>query len=276
MLALERVSYRYAGYPSPSITNIDLSLRDGEVVGLVGASESGKSTVCLVASGLAPRTIRGTLEGRLLINGEDARSWPMHQLAGSVGIGFQEPRSQLSGVCGTVYEEVAFGSMNLGRARDEIGRRTDEALATLRIGDLASRDPSTLSGGQMQLVALAGLLATGPSHLLLDEPTAQLDPAGTALVSTALAQLAASGVSILLAEQKTDLVASICTRVLALQGGGIALQGPAEDVLSDPRLPGLGIPEPSPIRLRRLVAEAGLDPAVLVDRTRGSSDGTSP
>jgi len=258
MLTLVDVSYRYAGGESPSLRDVTLKLANGEVVGLTGASESGKSTLCLVASGLAPRTIRGTLEGQLSIDGQDMTSAPMHVLAASIGIGFQDPVAQLSGVCGTVFEEIAFTPMNLAVPRDEVIARTWAALAALRIEALAPRAPNTLSGGQMQLVAIAGLLAMQPRHLVLDEPTAQLDPAGTALVGAALARLAEGGTSILIAEQKTDLLSRICSRVLVLDAGRVVLDGPAAEVLADPRLDELGVPVPSAIRLRRAIDAAGL------------------
>lgn len=258
MLALSGVSYRYAGASSATLHGIDLELADGEVVGLAGASESGKTTVCLVASGLAPRTIRGTLRGTLLVDAVDVRDAPMHVLATSIGIGFQDPASQLSGVCGSVFEEVAFTPMNLGLSRAAVLERTYTALAALGIEALAPRDPNTLSGGQMQLVAIAGLLAMRPRHLVLDEPTAQLDPAGTTLVGDALARLAADGASILIAEQKTDLLSRICSRVLVLDAGRVVLDGPVAEVLNDPRLDDLGVPMPSAVRLRRALDAAGL------------------
>ena len=181
-LRLEGVGYRYAGAARPALMEIDLELRDGSVVGLAGPSESGKTTLCLVASGLAPRTVGGQIRGTVTLDGEDVDAWPMHRLSERIGIGFQNPSTQLSQVAATVFEEVAFGPMNLGVERDDVIARTWEALEALRIADLADRDPTRLSGGQQQLVAMAGLLALRPEHLVLDEPTAQLDPAGTRLV----------------------------------------------------------------------------------------------
>jgi len=258
VIRLDAVGYRYAGASRPSLSDIDLELPDGQVVGLAGASESGKSTLCLVVAGLAPRAIRGTLTGRMLIDGMDVTTRPMHELASLVGIGFQNPATQLSGVADTVYEEIAFGPANLGVARGDLMARVEDALERLGIGDLAARDPAHLSGGQMQLVGIAGLLAMRPRHLVLDEPTAQLDPAGTTLVADALAALAADGATILVAEQKTDLLARICARVIVLGAGRITLDGPAADVLGDTRLDGLGVPLPSEVRLRRAFAAAGL------------------
>jgi energy-coupling factor transporter ATP-binding protein EcfA2 len=263
MLALESVTYRYAGAPRPSLREVSLDLRDGEVLGVAGASEAGKTTLCLVASGLAPRTVGGMLGGRVLLGGEDTAPLAMHELAGRVGIAFASPATQLSGVAATVYEEVAFGPMNLGVPRAELIARTEDALAALRIEALAARDPAQLSGGQQQLVAIAGLLALRPAHLVLDEPTAQLDPAGTAMVAAALAALAGSGSSILIAEQKTDLLAAICSRVAVLDAGRVVLEGPAAKVLSDPLLEALGVAPPAAVRLRRAATTAGLSPAAV-------------
>jgi energy-coupling factor transporter ATP-binding protein EcfA2 len=258
MLALEGVTYRYPGATRPALADVYLALADGEVVGIVGASEAGKTTLCLVASGIAPRTVGGTLRGRLLLDGADAAPLPMHEMAGRVGICFANPATQLSGVATTVYEEVAFGPMNLGLPRGDVIDRTGAALDALGIPDLAGREPARLSGGQQQLVAVAGLLAIRPKHLVLDEPTAQLDPAGTQLVAEALARLAADGASILIAEQKTDLLARICTRVVAIEAGRIALEGAAADVLADERLPGLGVALPGSARIRRLANASSL------------------
>jgi energy-coupling factor transporter ATP-binding protein EcfA2 len=263
MLTLEAVSYRYAGATKASLREVSLTLSDGEVLGVVGRSEAGKSTLCLVASGLAPRALGGTLSGRLLIDGEDAAGRPMHELASEVAIGFQNPGTQLSGVATTVYEEIAFGPMNLGVARDDVLRRTEWSIDALAIRTLSDRDPDRLSGGQQQLVAIAGLLALAPRHLRLDEPTAQLDPAGTRLVSDAIGRLAAGGASIVIVEQKVDLLAGICHRVLALDAGRVALDGPAERILADPALHALGVAEPSPVRLRRLAGEGRIDAAIV-------------
>jgi energy-coupling factor transporter ATP-binding protein EcfA2 len=258
MLVLEAVSYLYAGTRRPSLRDVSLTLPDAEVVGVAGASEAGKTTLCLVASGLAPRTVGGTLRGRMLLDGQDAASLPIHQLAGRVGIAFASPATQLSGVATTVFEEVAFGPMNMGLPRDEILQRTHDALAVLRIESLAARDPARLSGGQQQLVAIAGLLVLRPGLLVLDEPTAQLDPAGSRLVADALARLAADGASILVAEQKTDLLAAICQRVVVLADGAIALEGATAEVLGDPRLEELRVAPPASVRLSRAAASAGL------------------
>ncbi len=262
-MELAGVGYRYAGAERPSLLDVDLLLPDAAVVGLAGASESGKTTLCLVASGLAPRTVGGRIRGTIRLDGEDVDAWPMHRLAERIGIGFQNPGTQLSQVADTVFEEVAFGPMNLGLPRDEVIERTWDALDALRIAELAERDPRRLSGGQQQLVATAGLLAMRPTHLVLDEPTAQLDPAGTRLVADAIARLASGGASILVAEQKTDVLAEVASRVVVLDAGRVVRDGPAAEVLADPALIELGVAPPSAVRLRRAAVAAGIDPSHL-------------
>lgn len=258
MLTLEGVSYRYAGAARASLHDVSLTFGDREVVGVAGRSEAGKTTLCLVASGLAPRTVGGTLAGRVLLDGEDAAPLAIHELSGRIGIAFASPATQLSGVAGSVFEEVAFGPMNLGLPREEILQRIGEALAALRIENLAARDPARLSGGQQQLVSIAGLLALRPSHLVLDEPTAHLDPEGTRLVGEALARLAEGGASIVIAEQKTDLLAAICSRIVVLDNGRMAMDGASDKVLADERLVEFGVRPPAAVRLARAAAEAGI------------------
>jgi energy-coupling factor transporter ATP-binding protein EcfA2 len=258
VLELRGVIYRYAGYARPVLHDVDLALRDGEIVGLVGATDSGKSTICLVASGLAPLSIGGELRGDVVIDGEPTADLAVHDLAQRVVIGFQNPETQRSGVAATVFEEVALGPMNLGLPVAETLARARRALATLRIEHLADRDPARLSGGQGQLVAIAGLLAMGPRHVILDEPTAQLDPEGSHLVAAALRDLAGIGTALLVVEQRTDLLDGLCDRVAVVDGGRIVLDGPTAVVLADPRLEGWGVEPPSRVRLARALAARGL------------------
>jgi energy-coupling factor transport system ATP-binding protein len=260
MLTLSGVGYRYAGYATPVLHDIDLTLADGEIVGIVGANEAGKSTLCLVTCGLAPGSIGGALTGGgVSIDGAPMAGRPLHEFATRVGIGFQNPATQLSGVTGSVFEEVALGPMNLGLTQRETIERTKAALATLGIEQLAEREPRRLSGGQGQLVVIASLLAMRPPHLVLDEPTAQLDPEGTRLVGDALRNLAATGTALMVAEHKTDLLDGLCDRVVVLEAGRSVLAGPAADVFGDPRLEGWGVAAPARVRLGRALEAQGLD-----------------
>jgi energy-coupling factor transporter ATP-binding protein EcfA2 len=265
MLQLTGVTYRYAGYARPVLHEVDLRLDDGEIVGLVGPNEAGKSTLCLVASGLAPASIGGDLQGTLTLDGKPAAGLKTHELAERVVVGFQNPNTQRSGIAATVFEEIALGPMNLGLPVAETVGRTHEAIARLRLEHLVTRDPQRLSGGQAQLVAIASLLAMRPRHIILDEPTAQLDPAGTRLVGEALRSLAETGTSLLIAEHKTDLLDGLCSRVVAIDGGRIVLDGPTATIFEDPRLAELGVEPPARVRLGLMLAERGIDPAVVAD-----------
>ena len=263
MLELRNVAYRYAGYARTVLQDVDLALADGEIVGVVGANEAGKSTLCLVASGLAPGSIRGELTGDVLIDGTSMTGRPLHEFSTRVGIGFQNSATQLSGVTGSVFEEVALGPMNLGLRRRETVERAKSALATLGIQHLAEREPRRLSGGQGQLVVIASLLAMRPGHLVLDEPTAQLDPEGSRLVAEALRELARTGTALLIAEHKTDLLDELCSRILVIDDGRIVLDGPTRDVFEDPGLADRGVDPPARVRLAQALAARGLDPAAV-------------
>ena len=258
ILSLHGVRYRYAGAPSWALEGVHLEVRPGEAVGLVGQNDAGKSTLCLVASGLAPGVIGGTLEGRVTLGERETRELQPFEAAQAAGILFQNPRTQVSGTAPTVFEEVAFGPRNLGVPLDQLVPRVWAALETLRITDIADRDPHRLSGGQAQLVALAAVLALRPPLLVLDEPTAQLDPAGTRLVADALAHLATTGVAFLIAEHKTEVLERICGRLVAIDAGRIVLDAPIPAAFEDPVLPKIGVEPPERIRIAATLEARGL------------------
>jgi energy-coupling factor transport system ATP-binding protein len=219
MLTLRDVSYRYPGYRRLAIDGIDLDVARGEIVGIVGLNEAGKSTLCLVAAALAPGSIGGEVQGEVEIAGLPTRGVAPHKLAGRVGIVFANPASQRSGATGTVFEEVAIGPVNLGLSVAETMARTRHALSSVGIEDLAERHPEHLSGGQAQLVAIASMLAMRPALLVLDEPVAELDPEGRALVGAALASLAANGTALLIAEHDAAFLGGLGARIVTLRDG---------------------------------------------------------
>ncbi len=260
ILRLRDVRYRYAGSPRTVIDDLDLDLGPGEVTGIVGPNDAGKTTLCLVASGLAPTSIGGRLDGSVLLDGRETRDLRPYEAAAACGILFQNPLTQLSGTTATVWEEVAFGPSNLGLEVEEIAARVDWALATVGITALAARDPERLSGGQAQLTALASILALRPQVLVLDEPTSLLDPAGTRLVGEALAKLAVdTGTAMALVEHKTDLLAATARDVALMEAGRIIETAAAGRLLSTPGLEAHGVAAPSPVRLARRIRAAGID-----------------
>lgn len=258
--------YGYAGTRRWALDGVDLVLQPGRVLGVVGPNEAGKSTLCLVAAGLAPAVIGGRLEGTVRLGGTGVRDLRPHDAVQRAGILFQDPWTQLSGTAGTAWEEVAFGPRNLGLGLADIVERVEEALGALRIEALGPRDPARLSEGQAQLVALASVVALRPAALVLDEPTSRLDPAGTRLVGEAIGRLArTASTAILIVEHRTGLLADLADEVAVMSAGRIVLHGPAARVLGDPLLDELGVDPPPKVRLARVAAARGLhlDPDVL-------------
>jgi len=259
-LRLDGATYTYPAAARPALRDVSFQLSPGKVLGVMGANESGKSTLCLVASGMAPAGIGGKLTGTLTIDGRPSAGLRTDELAQRCGLLLQNPIAQLSQSTLTIFEEAALGPSNLGLPAAEVVDRARWALSVVRIEHLASRDPGRLSGGQAQLVALASVLALRPRYLILDEPTSELDPVGTRLVAESLRRVAAeTGCGVLIAEHKADLLAELADSVVVLDRGAIALLGPARDVLEDPRLEELGVAGSSPARLRAAVARGGLE-----------------
>ncbi len=264
LVNLRGVRYRYAGASEWALDGIDLTAGPGEVVGVCGPNDAGKSTLCLVVAGLAPGSIGGSVEGAVVIDGAETRTLTPDAIAQRCGILFQNASTQLTGTTSTVWEEIAFGPRNLGLDVEAIVERVDWAMRLARVEQLASRPPDRLSGGQAQLVALAAVLALRPKILVLDEPTSQLDPAGTNLVGESLAGLAAdAGTTLIIVEHKTDLLDRLCQRVVVIDGGRSVLDGPTTAVLEDPRLAGWGVEAPSRVRLAALASRRGVDPTTL-------------
>ena len=258
-LRLSEATYRYAGARHNALDGVDLELSAGTVLGVVGPNEAGKSTLCLVASGLAPVVVAGHLGGSVTIDGRETVEMRPHELAQRCGILFQNPQAQLSGTASTVFEELAFGPRNLGLPLPTVIERVESSLAALGIAALAERDPIRLSGGQAQLVALAAILALRPDFLILDEPTSQLDPQGTRLVGEALRRLVReSRTAILVVEHKTALLDRLADRVVLVDEGRLVSEGPTAEVLGDPSLPGHGVEPPPRVRVRSALAAAGL------------------
>ncbi|MHC5795733.1 ABC transporter ATP-binding protein [Lacisediminihabitans sp. FW035] len=218
--------WRHAGRADWAVRDLDLRIEPGERVLLLGASGAGKSTLVHALAGVLGGDEEGESEGRLLLGDTDAA-----RARGRVGLVLQDPDSQV--VLARVGDDVAFGCENLGVPRDEIWVRVKQSLRAVGL-DLPLRHPTSgLSGGQKQRLALAGVLAMQPGLLLLDEPTANLDPDGVIEVRDAVARaLDASGSTLVVVEHRVDVWWPLVDRVVVLApGGGVLADGAPDDVL---------------------------------------------
>ena len=211
----------------------------------MGPTGGGKSTLCLALNGIVPQSTGGVIKGDVLVEGLNTKRHPVAQLAQSVGLVFQEPETQLFNM--SVEAEVAFGLENLGLPPQEILERIEWALALVGLRDLRQRSPFQLSGGQKQRVAIASILAMTPKILVLDEPTASLDPAGKVEVFSVVRQLRQQrGMTIIMVEHESERIAEFSDRVVVLNDRGqIELTGtPAQVFAQVERMQAIGLATP--------------------------------
>jgi energy-coupling factor transporter ATP-binding protein EcfA2 len=212
-MTLAGVTFRYPGAARDALAAVSFEVAAGEIVALAGDAGAGTSTLLLVATGFAPRLVGGTLTGA-------------RRMAGRCGIVFSRPWTQLTGLCSTVGDEVAFGPASLGLARERVLASAGRAMQRLGITPLAVRDPAQLSGGELQRVVVASVLALEPDLLALDDPAAELDPAGADALYGLLPALAAGGTAIVVATPDLERVARVATRAVVLADGRIVADGP--------------------------------------------------
>ena len=223
MIRLEDVSFRYRAAKDPALRDVTCHIRPGELVGLLGRSGAGRSTLAATLNGTIPHLVRGDLTGCVRIDGEDIRTKRPRDLADRIGFVFQDFEAQLFST--NVSLEVAFGPENLGVDRAEIARRVERCLGMVRLSHLSHKAPAALSGGQKQRLALASILALEPKILVLDEPTSDLDPAGRRELLDAIRSLRQAGdLTLLMIDPETDEM-GWADRLIILDGGRIAMDG---------------------------------------------------
>ncbi len=223
-LIVEKLSFRYRDRQGLAIDHISFAANPGEILLIAGASGCGKTTLIRCINGLIPRSYKGELSGRVLVFGEDTSTWKLSQISQKIGTVLQDPERQILGT--RVLNEVAFGLENLGMPRQEIFKRVDETLSYLSISHLRDRETFNLSGGEKQMVALAGVLAMRPSILLLDEPLASLDPASARDTLDTVRALADGGMTVLLIEHRVEDVLRIRPeRVMFMTDGQVRYLG---------------------------------------------------
>jgi energy-coupling factor transporter ATP-binding protein EcfA2 len=234
MISLRDVTYTYPATAGPALKDVSLQVPAGQFCAVVGPNGAGKSTLAFTIAGFIPHFYHGKISGEVILDGKDTQASPLHELVLSAGLILQNPFNQISGTKFTVREEIAFGLENLGMEREAMQARVAETLALVGIEDLAGRSPLALSGGQMQRVAIASVLAMRPRVLVLDEPTSQLDPVGSREVFTTVRALMEKGqMTVVMIEHKLEWVAAFADRVIALSEGALVADGLPGDVLTD-------------------------------------------
>lgn len=243
-LEVEHLKYRYPHTKKLALDDISFTAEKGEFIGIIGENGAGKSTLSQAFCGLVPQFYKGAYGGKVTVDGIDAATTPTAELCKKVGLIFQNPFNQLSGAKDTVWDEVAFGLENFGVPAEQIHERLDKVLHQLDIWQFREKNPFDLSGGQMQRVAIASVLAMEPEILLLDEPTSQLDPQGSEEVFHTVELLAKIGITIFMIEQKMEKLASYCDKILLLHEGKQIDFDTPEKIFSRPDLAELGICPP--------------------------------
>ena len=231
-----------------ALKGVCMSVEPGEVLGVIGGTGSGKSTLVQHLNLLLVPTA-----GRVLVDGEDALSMSRPGLRRRVGLVFQSPEQAL--FAPTVEEDVAFAPRRLGLGEEEVRERVRETLDLLEAGHLAARPPFALSGGEKRRVAIAGVLAMGPEVLVLDEPTAGLDPHARSGLVDLVGRLRGSGMTVVFVSHDLDEVAEVADRVCVLEGGEVRSAGPPAEVF-------YGDTSTAPATVRVAAAVGGSDPSV--------------
>jgi energy-coupling factor transport system ATP-binding protein len=239
VIEIEGLTYRYPASAAEALSGVDLAVERGEFVAVVGPNGSGKSTLARILGGLErPGSARlATACGHDLLT--DEGRWGARR---AVGVLFQNPENQIVGE--NVEEDLAFGLENLALPPEEIRARVDRMVADFDLEELRHREPHLLSGGQKQRTALAGVLAIPRQVLVLDEPTAMLDPAGREEVLAAVRREHAAGLTVVYVTQEMDEVLD-ADRVVVLEGGRAAFVGAPRELFGRPELGeglGLGLP----------------------------------
>lgn len=257
MISIKNLSFKYDYEDENAIQilkDINLEIKEGEFVALLGHNGSGKSTLAKLINGLL---LPG--QGDVLVDGMNTKNeeeiWDIRRTAGMV---FQNPDNQL--VATIVEDEVAFGPENMGVEASEIRRRVDRALEDVGMADYKKNAPHLLSGGQKQRVAIAGILAMSPKYIILDEPTAMLDPSGRREVMDTLVKLnKEEGKTIILITHYME-EAAVSDRVVVMEDGNIVLRGTPREVFSQvDKIKGLGLDVPQVTELAYELKKDGLD-----------------
>ena len=258
-IELKNVNYCYSedsAYKVQALKDVNLTIEDGQFIGIIGHTGSGKSTLIQHLNGLLKAT-----SGTILYNGEDIYSekYDLRQLRFKVGMVFQYPEHQLFET--TNFEDVCFGPKNLGLDKEEVEARALEALKSVRFPkELYGNSPFDLSGGQKRRVAIAGVLAMKPDVLILDEPTAGLDPAGRDEILGLISKMhRALGITIILVSHSMEDVAQYVDRIIVMNSGEVMYDGVPKEVFRHYKeLEEVGLAAPQVTYLMHELVDSGI------------------
>ena len=258
MIEISNFSFQYREGASPVVSDINLTIPDGAFVGITGAAGSGKSTLTYALNGIVPHCYPGDFYGSVAVEGLDTCEVALTDLSRLVGSVCQDVDSQF--VCELVEDEVLYGLENFGVPRDQMEGRVAQALADMGIAELRDRVISSLSGGQKQKVAIASILALQPRVLVLDEPTAELDPASSQVVFELLAAYAREhGTTIVVVEQKIALLSQFADLLVIVDEGRIRFaDAPARVLEQADELERIGVNCPRSTTLMNRLRAAGI------------------
>lgn len=258
MIEIRDFTFQYRESEHPVVSGINLTIPDGAFVGITGAAGSGKSTLTYALNGIIPHCYPGDFYGSVVVDGLDTCEVALTDLSQVVGSVCQDVDSQF--VTSIVEDEVLYGLENFGVPRDQIEGRVSQALSDMGIGDLRDRVISSLSGGQKQKVAIASILALQPKVLVLDEPTAELDPASSQGVFELLATYAREhGTTVVVVEQKIALLSQFADLLVIVDEGHIRFADtPAEVLAHSDELKSIGVNCPRSTTLMNRLRVEGL------------------
>ena len=258
MIEIKDFTFRYRESETPVIEGLNLVIPDGTFVGITGAAGSGKSTLTYAMNGIIPHCYPGDFYGSVTVNGLDTCDTALTDLSQVVGSVCQDVDSQI--VSTIVEDEMLYGLENFGVPHDEIEGRLVEALEDMGIADLRDRTIDSLSGGQKQKLAIASILALKPAVLMLDEPTAELDPASSRVVFELLARYAREhGTTVVVVEQKIALLSEFADLLVIMEEGRVRFaDAPARVLEHSEELLAIGVNCPRATTLMNRLASVGL------------------
>lgn len=231
IIELKDVNFRYSTSPVLNLNNINLEINEGEFVGIMGESGSGKSTLIYTFNGLVPHFFKGDFKGSVNILNYNTLDYEIQDFADKVGFLFQNPDFQIFSP--DVESEIIFGLENLAIPKNVMDRKLEWVLEEINVKDLRFRDTSALSGGQKQLVSLASILIMKPKILVLDEPTAFLDPIYSDRIFKILKNIQQNGTTIILVTHDAEILGELADRILVISKGGIVGDDTPDNIFSN-------------------------------------------